>query len=336
MAFAPETVVHGGDLDAARQRFPAAPAPWIDLSTAINPIAYPLPAFCPEAWSRLPLKADDQALREVAARCYRAADPAMVVPAPGAQSLIQIVPRLRESSRVAILGPTYGEHIAAWLREGHEAIEVEDLAAASDASVVVLVNPNNPTGRIVDTGEIGTLAAALAKRGGLLVIDEAFADVMPEGISAVPDLPPATIVLRSFGKAYGLPGVRLGFAVADTQIASRLSDYLGPWAVSGPALAAGSAALADKPWLDSARARLASDAAKLDEILAGKGFRIIGGTPLFRLAAHPMAQQIAETLGHHGIHVRRFREQPTWIRFGIPGPATDWQRVERALGAARG
>ena len=332
MALTPlETVLHGGDLDAARQRFPSAPEPWIDLSTGINPQAYPLPKLCLDVWSRLPLKSDEWSLREIAARHYGAADPSMIVPAPGAQSLIQIIPRLVDRSSVAILGPTFGEHVVAWRREGHETTEINDLSEAGSANVIVLVNPDNPTGRTVSRDTLGGVAGALARRNGLLVVDEAFADVMPEGTSIVPDLPPSTIVLRSFGKAYGLAGVRLGFAVADKGMASKIGDRLGPWAVSGPALAIGKAALADKDWLAQSRERLERDSQRLDEILVGKGWSLVGGTPLFRLVAHPNAQLIAETLGRHGIHVRRFPQQPTLLRFGLPGPAQDWRRLIEAL-----
>ncbi|MGI9403477.1 MAG: threonine-phosphate decarboxylase CobD [Hyphomicrobium sp.] len=330
----PETVLHGGDLDAARQQFPSAPEPWIDLSTGINPEAYPLPKLCPAAWSRLPLTSDEWALREIAARHYGAADPSMIVPAPGAQSLIQIIPRLRNRSRLAILGPTYGEHVAAWQREGHETTEINNLSEAGSANVIALVNPDNPTGRTVSPDTLRSVAAALACRDGLLVVDEAFVDIMPEGTSIVPDLPPATIVLRSFGKAYGLAGMRLGFAVADKGMASQLGDHLGPWAVSGPALAIGKAALADRDWLAQSRQRLERDSQRLDAVLVGTGCSIVGGTPLFRLVAHPNAQCIAETLGRHGIHVRRFPQQPTLLRFGLPGPAQDWQRLLQALRVA--
>lgn len=326
-----QTVLHGGDLDAVRRQFPDAPEPWIDLSTGINPNAYPLPELPASAWSGLPQTSREQAQRRVAARRYGAASPEMVVAAPGTQALIQIVPRLTAPTRVAVLGPTYGEHAVAWQREGHDVADVDDLAAAGSAAVVIVVNPDNPTGRIVEAVALRELAAVLGGRGGLLIVDEAFADVMPGGLSIVPELPSSTIVLRSFGKTYGLAGVRLGFAVAHEDIASRLRALLGPWAVSGPALEIGIAALGDDVWLDAARRRLEAGSRRLDTLLESSGFDIVGGTPLFRLADHARAGQIADTLGQHGIHVRRFAEQPTWLRFGLPGAEAEWQRLETAL-----
>jgi cobalamin biosynthetic protein CobC len=324
-------MLHGGDLDAARRRFPAAPEPWIDLSTGINPDAYPLPSLDRAAWSRLPLESDEQALRVAAARRYGVSDPRMVVCAPGSQAIIQVVPRLIGSTRVAILGPTYAEHAAAWRREGHEVREIDDLTGADRTSVLVVVNPDNPTGRVAPTSELRLRASELAKRGGLLVVDEAFADMMPAGVSLASNLPPATIVLRSFGKTFGLAGLRLGFGIALGEIAGRMRDYLGPWAVSGPAIAIGTVALSDSRWLGQSREKAHLACRRLDALLQGCGFSVIGGTPLFRLTSHPLAPQIADALGRHGVHVRRFPRARTWLRFGLPGTEPAWQRVEQAL-----
>ena len=330
----PEPVPHGGDLDAARARFPDAPGPWIDLSTGINPEPYPLPELPPEAWSQLPQWSDEWRLAQAAARRYGADRPESVVCAPGTQAIIQMLPRLVPRRQVAVLGPTYGEHAAAWRRVGHDVREVSDLALAGDAEVVVVVNPDNPTGRIVVPDALHEVARRLADARGLLVVDEAFADVGPREMSVAPDLPPATVVLRSLGKMYGLAGLRLGFAIAHEDIAHRLRDALGPWAVSGPALAIGAAALADDDWLDAAIASLGRAAQRLDGVLGACGSTVLGGTSLFRLAAHREAPRIAEALGRHGILVRRFPHQPTWLRFGLPGAEAAWQRLERALAAA--
>jgi cobalamin biosynthetic protein CobC len=255
----------------------------------------------------------------------------MVTPAPGTQALIQILPRLVAPARVAVLGPTYAEHLMAWTQEGHEAREVADLAEARDADVVVVVNPNNPTGRIIPSAELTDLAQALAKRGGMLVVDEAFMDTLAPTESLIPARPPATIILRSFGKMYGLAGVRLGFAVANASTAGRLRDMLGPWAVSGPAVSIGRQALADDTWLADARRRLASDAARLDALITQVGCRALGGTSLFRLAAHPEAAGLADALGARGVLARRFPLRPTWLRFGLPGSEEGWRRLADAF-----
>jgi len=326
-------IAHGGALDEARQRHPLAPEPWIDLSTGINPVAYPLPAIPPEAWMRLPFKHEEWELRQAAAVRYGAADAESVTAAPGTQALIQIIPRLLGPSRVAVLGPTYAEHGIAWKREGHEVYEVEGLDETATADVVIVVNPNNPTGRVIPVGALSRMAHALAERRGLLIVDEAFMDVIDPSASVIRALPPATLVLRSFGKMYGLAGLRLGFAVTDRTMAARLRDLLGPWAVPGPAVVIGRTALTDGVWLQQARRRLSQDAQRLDAILAGAGCQVLGGTSLFRLVAHPFAQEIGDKLGRHGVLVRRFSHEPTWLRFGIPGSETAWLRLKEALGS---
>ncbi len=324
-------MLHGGDLDAARARFPAAPEPWLDLSTGINPVPYPCPPPDASLWLRLPLASEAAALRQAAASAYGVPDPACVAPAPGTQILIETLPRLVAPGPVTVVGPTYAEHAAAWARAGHAVRAVADLAEAESAAVAVVVNPNNPDGRVHAAADLRATAARMAARGGLLVVDEAFCDLEPVE-SLAPHLAPGLVVLRSFGKTYGLAGLRLGFALALPAAARRIAAALGPWAVSGPALAIGRAALADAAWRrEAARAR-AADAARLDRLLARGGGTVLGGTALFRLARFPDAPGLHRRLGEAGIHVRRFPERPDRLRFGLP-PADKgaWCRLGRVL-----
>ena len=321
------TVEHGGDLAAARRKFPDAPEPWIDLSTGINPRPYPfgsLPAAC---FERLPEPGALAALERVAAMTYGATG---VVAAPGAQALIQILPRILPGRRVGILGPTYAEHAAAWRRAGREVVDCASPDELAACDIGVLVNPNNPDGRIVATDELGRLA-----RRTVLVIDESFADFTPAMSMASAAPLSGAIVLRSFGKTYGLAGVRLGFAIAAPAAEQRLREELGPWAVSGIAVEIGRRALADAAWRDAARENLAADAARLDALLTQAGLRVVGGTSLFRLAENPEAQAIGDALGRAGFHVRRFAARPNLLRFGLP-PTSAWLRLERALCAGDG
>jgi cobalamin biosynthetic protein CobC len=312
-------ILHGGRLAAAQRRFPDAPLPWIDLSTGINPIPYELPPLPPTAFTRLPEPEDVAALEAAAAAAYGVADPACAVAAPGTQALIHLLPRLLPPRSVAVLSPTYAEHAAAWALAGHRVASVETPASLARSDVAVLCRPNNPDGGIVPAKKLLDLADELASRGGLLVVDEAFADC--EGCSLAPALPrPGLLLLRSFGKCYGLAGVRLGFALGEPAWAARLRDALGPWAVSGPALHAGLSALPDRAWLEAAAARLARDAGALDELLAAAGCHILGGTRLFRLVQHDGAAALEERLSGAGILVRSFPARPGMIRFGLPGP----------------
>jgi cobalamin biosynthetic protein CobC len=198
---------------------------------------------------------------------------------------------------------------------------------------LVLCNPNNPDGATHAPARLLDCAGMLAARGGWLVADEAFADFAPPGLSLAPHLPaPGIVVLRSFGKAYGLAGLRLGFALASSDLAARLRAALGPWPVSGPALAIGTAALADAAWREAARIRLLHDAERLDALLAGAGFAVSGGTPLFRLAHHRDTPRIAQRLGAAGILVRDFPETPDRLRLGIPAGDEAFARLAAELG----
>lgn len=326
----PAAIAHGGDLGGLREAFPDAPKPWLDLSTGINPIPYPVPPVEASAWTRLPEAAEVHALRAAAASAYGAPDAAHVVPAPGTQILIETLPRLLAPTRVAVLGPTYAEHAAAWARAGHTVREVADLDAIGDAGVAVIVDPNNPDGRSFSLAERRALAESLGTRGGLLVADEAFADLEPIE-SLCPYAAPGLVVLRSFGKTYGLAGLRLGFAVAEPGTTARIAEALGPWAVSGPALAIGTAALSDAGWrAEAARAR-AADAARLDRMIARAGGRVVGGTCLFRTADFSDGPALYRRLAEAGIAVRRFAERPERLRFGLPGDRTGWCRLSRVL-----
>ncbi|MCQ4161761.1 threonine-phosphate decarboxylase CobD [Roseomonas sp. GC11] len=326
---------HGGRLGAARRRFPGAPEPFLDLSTGINPVPWPAPApmppLPPAAWTRLPEPEAEEALRAAAARAYGAADAAMVAAAPGTQILIQLLPRLFPQPRLAVLSPTYAEHAACWRAAGTVVEPVARFGDLARAPAALLVNPNNPDGRRVAVAEIAALADALAARGGLLIVDEAFVELEPEPWGAAGLLPhPGLILLRSFGKSHGLAGLRLGFLLAAPERAAVARAALGPWAVSGPALALGGAALADAAWRAASAARLAGEAARLDALLERAGLRVLGGTRLFRLAEGDAAFWFRR-LGEAGILVRAFQDQPRWLRFGIPGEERDWERLSNIL-----
>ncbi len=322
-------VFHGGDLVAAEGRFGRPLEGWLDLSTGINPIAYPVPRLPQSCWSRLP--SSDAGLRAAAAQAYGVTESRLVVPAPGVQALIQLLPWIRRNIEVAVLAPTYEEHRAAWQAAGHRVREMSSLDELGRPDVVVVVNPNNPDGRIIPADKLLYLAAELADRGGFLVLDESFADVTPKASLAEKTGRPGLVILRSFGKFFGLAGVRLGFALADPGTAESLRSRLGPWPVSGPALVIGESALIDDAWIGQTKTRLSADAARLDEMLLAKGLSLVGGTPLFRLVESPKADALYEHLGRRGILVRAFAAQTDRLRFGLPGSEADWQRLAAAL-----
>jgi cobalamin biosynthesis protein CobC len=317
---------HGGALDVARRLAPGAPEPWIDLSTGINPHPYPLPDLAPELWSRLPGSGALVELEAAAAARY-GAPAGMAVAGPGSQALIQALARIIPRGAVGVLGPTYRGLKAAFAATGAQVDEAKRVEDMGDLDVAIVVNPNNPDGRITRRADLLELHRRLARRGGVLIIDEAFADFDGESESLAPVLPAGVIVLRSFGKSFGLAGLRLGFAIASADIVQPLRAALGEWPVSGPAIAIGTRALADLAWTDAMRDRLGVEAARLDGLLKGNGWRILGGTRLFRLAAKTDARAAFERLMAAGVLARPFADAPDRLRFGIPADESAWRRL---------
>jgi cobalamin biosynthetic protein CobC len=323
---------HGGGLAAARRRFPEAPEPWLDLSTGINALHYPIGALSAAAFSRLPEACSITSLEAAAGRAFGLGAAAETVAAPGTQSLIQILPRLLPAQKVAILDFTYAEHEAVWAASGAKVETSENLEELAAADVAIVVNPNNPDGRLVRVEDLLALARKMGAQGKTLVVDEAFVDFLSPHASLARHLPaPGLIVLRSFGKTFGLAGLRLGFALCDSDMAARLRGALGPWAVSGAAVEIGARAYADREWMIQSAARLEIFSARLDALLRDAGLEILGGTPLFRLARHVQAATLFQRLGAGGVLVRPFAAKPEWLRFGIPQEEKEFMRLEKLL-----
>ena len=318
---------HGGDADAAMHRFGGAAEDWLDLSTGINPAPYPAPPLSSRALAALPTRSDMAALRAAAAACYGTR--ADVTPLAGAQAAIQAVPHLAAPGLARVLAPTYNEHAAALRARGWTVEEVPRPDALAGADCAVVVNPNNPDGTRHEPDRL----VALAGRVGLLVVDESFADPEPD-LSLAPRLhkgPRNILVLRSFGKFYGLAGLRLGFALSSAGIARALADMVGPWPVSGPAVEAALRALPDTAWQAATTARLARDAARLDSLARRAGWALVGGTPLFRTYATPDAVMAQDHLARHRIWSRIFPYSHTWLRLGLAGSPEQWDRLAAAL-----
>lgn len=329
---------HGGDLAWASDRYGIAEDGWLDLSTGINPRPWPGAAAMAVsqlqlAW--LPDAAGLGRLLAAARAAYGVPTGSELAAAPGSEALVRLLPRLM-SGPAALVATSYGSYAEAWRDAAHPLRPAETAAAAAQdpGSSVVLVNPNNPDGRTLPPGEILSIARSRCG-GGLVVVDEAFADA-EEGVSVVPHLTAGepVLVLKSFGKLFGLPGLRLGFAIGPRPVVERVKADLGDWPVSSAALAIGSAALSDIAWQDGARRWLARQAARLDAVLRGAGLRIAGGTPLFRLAATPDATMLHEALAARGVWTRIWPGAAQLIRFGLPPGKAGLDRLGEALAAA--
>ncbi|CAH0318628.1 Threonine-phosphate decarboxylase [Massilia sp. Bi118] len=317
---------HGGNLRDAQRLYGGDG--WIDLSTGINPLGYPAPPLPQDAWHRLPEA--DPALTEAACAWYGAR---ALLPVAGTQAAIQALPRLRPPSRVTVAAPSYAEHAHHWAQHGHALRQIGYPmleAAVGSSDVVVVCNPNNPTGEQIAPNLLLRWAAELGARGGWLVVDEAFGDTAPALSVAAHAGTPGLVVLRSVGKFFGLAGLRLGFVAADRALLAALADALGPWTVSGPAQHVALAALRDTAWQQAAQARLARDGARLRGMLAAHGVRA-SGTPLFHWWPEPRPEEFHEHMARRAIWVRLFPQAARGIRLGLPGREQDWDRIEHAL-----
>ena len=305
---------HGGGLDAAIRQYGGDRADWLDLSTGINPEPYPLPALAPDTWTALPDEAAFADLYASARKFWNIPEGADIIAATGASAIIAAIPRVLHGQTVEITKPTYNEHAAAFVASGWR-------EAATTPDVQVVVHPNNPDGRLWQPSELSA---------PIKVIDESFCDVCPLDSLIALAAQPKTVVLKSFGKFWGLAGMRLGFAVGDPKIIAQLRALLGPWQVNGPALATGRAALDDSGWAEATRARLAKDADRLDQLMAHTGAQCIGGTTLFRLYDVADAAAFQHRLAQHRVWSRIFPYSQTWLRLGLPA-ADRWTQLEAAL-----
>ncbi len=304
---------HGGGIDAARAQYGGARGDWLDLSTGINPVPYPLPDLPADAWNALPDAAATKTLADAARRFWNIPDQAAILAAPGASALIARIPFLVQKGSVRVEKVTYNEHQAAFIAAGWQ---VSD----KNADARVVVSPNNPTGDYWDGCDPAPL----------MIIDESFCDLDPTRSHMSMATKPGTLILKSFGKFWGLAGLRLGFAIGDPAPIAALAEMLGPWPVSGPALHIGALALSDQAWADATRKRLATDAARLDGMMTAKGAEIAGGTDLFRLYRVDDAARWQDHLAGHHVLGRIFPYSTTYLRLGLPAPDR-WDQLEAAL-----
>jgi cobalamin biosynthesis protein CobC len=336
-----EPIRHGGNLREAAHAFSIPFEAWLDLSTGINPSAYPVPEVPVQAWRRLPEDADG--LAEAAARHYGA--PA-ALPVAGSQAAIRALPGLLRPGTRAIAGIaalTYAEYAPAFERAGHHVVPL-DLASGNvlqtirSVDYVIVANPNNPTTQRIGRDVLLEWLDELASRGGTLIVDEAFADACLDAgdfTLAGETGREGLVVLRSVGKFYGLAGIRAGFVLARESVLGALREALGAWTVSGPARHAVRAAFEDRVWQDGMRASLARDSARLLGFVQSQGFVEARSTPLFVWFETPHAAALQRALAQRGVWTRLFDAPPKpGLRIGLTGSADEWKRFTEAFSAS--
>ncbi len=318
---------HGGNLALAAQTYGIPLASWVDLSTGINPNHYPIPAIPNHIWQRLP--EDQDGLAEAACSYYGCTS---VLPTAGSQAALQILPKLRSACHVAMPSTMYQEHAHAWQSQGHTVhffTDMPDDETLNWADVVLVCNPNNPTGKRFAPTLLLAWHEALVERGGWLIVDEAFMDVTPTESIAAHAHQEGLFVLRSLGKFFGLAGTRVGFLIANKPYLVRAQEMIGPWPIAGASRYIAMQALLDTQWQAHTRDALVRASKRLALLLTQHALAPQGNTALFHYVAHPNALILQDQLAQQGIWTRVF-DQPAALRFGLPADH-QWSKFEVAL-----
>ena len=338
---------HGGDLVTASKQYGIALDHWIDLSTGINPEPYPVENINPEAFTRLPYQKGEfiDAVNDYYGRHAYAA-------LSGTQTAIELLPGLLPDYPVLLPEVGYSEHLYSWQRHGHSIYQYPSYSQAgalesiktyieqNNQRHIVVIQPNNPTGLFIEHQEL-TLVSNQLSKGAYLIVDEAFMDVTPERSLLNHALPDNVIVMRSFGKFFGLAGIRLGFCFAHASLISRLEEKLILWSVNGPAQWLATKALKDVNWQCKTRERLFLNAQATQQLFSPlwQYFSLIDSqhTALFSSYVLPadQAKRIYQQFAQAGILLRLFLLEGAQaiLRVGIlsTGQISSFSRVEAAV-----
>ncbi len=317
-------IQHGGDIDLAIKKYGGEREDWIDLSTGINGASYPWQESINVELRNLPSKKILMQLEKAAARAYKIAESADTAAVSGAQQIINLLPIcLKSCNSVAILGPTYNEYEKAFKRSGTKTKTVSETSKLSRSDIAIIVNPNNPTGKVIADETL----AGLSKKVRILIIDESFKMFSSRRFLNFSNI----IQINSLGKFFGLAGVRLGFVSGPSEFIKTVKEMLGPWPVSSLAAEIGIVALNDKVWISEMEKILVTESNALHEVCNSRNWELVGRTSLFHTYATSSCLEVEKQFAAHCIWVRTFDYSKTWVRLGIPTSENAWTRVKQAL-----
>ena len=317
-------IQHGGDIDLAIKKYGGEREDWIDLSTGINGASYPWQESINVQLRNLPSNKILMQLEKVAARAYKIAESADIAAVSGAQQIINLLPLcLKSCNSVAILGPTYNEYEKAFKRSGTKTKTVSETSKLSCSDIAIIVNPNNPTGKVIADETL----AGLSKEVRILIIDESFKMFSSRRALNFSNI----IQINSLGKFFGLAGVRLGFVSGPSGFIKTVKEMLGPWPVSTLAAEIGIVALNDKVWISEMEKILVTESNALHEVCNSRNWELVGRTSLFHTYATSSCLEVEKQFAAHGIWVRTFDYSKTWVRLGIPTSENAWTKVKQAL-----
>jgi cobalamin biosynthetic protein CobC len=317
-------IQHGGDIDLAIKKYGGEREDWIDLSTGINGTSYPWQESINVELRNLPSSKLLMNLEKAAARAYKIAESYDTAAVSGAQQIINLLPIcLKSCNSVAILGPTYSEYEKSFKSSGIKTETVSDLSKLSSSDIAIIVNPNNPTGKVIADETLEDLS----KKVRILIVDESFKIFSSRRTQKFSNI----IQINSLGKFFGLAGVRLGFVSGPSDFIKTVKKMLGPWPVSSLAAEIGIVALNDKVWISEMEKILVTASNALLEACSSKNWRLVGRTSLFHTYATSSCLEVEKEFAAHGIWVRTFDYSETWVRIGIPTSENEWTRVKQAL-----
>mgnify|MGYP003304323619 FL=1 len=317
-------IQHGGDIDLAIKKYGGQRADWIDLSTGINRTSYPWQESVKVELRDLPSSKLLMGLEKAASRAYKVAEGTDTAAVQGAQQIISLLPIcLKNYNSVAILGPTYNEYEKAFKSSGIKAETVSEVSKLSSSDIAIVVNPNNPTGKVIAE----EILDDLSKKVRILIIDESFKMFSSRRIQKFDNV----IQINSLGKFFGLAGVRLGFVSGPSDFIKLVRGMLGPWPISSIAAEIGIIALSDKTWISEMEKILLEGSNVLHKACSTKNWKLVGKTNLFHTYATSSCLEVEEQFAAHYIWIRTFDYSETWVRLGIPTSKYEWTRVRQAL-----
>ena len=311
---------HGGDLSDA-VRVNRKIKKWIDLSTGINPNAYNDFNIDKTVYSHLPSGNQLAELMSIARGYYNLNQEIKICAYQGAQGVINILPNIVNKNihdTIQILTPTYTEHYRVWNDHGFKIRLVTNIENELDPSIpFVLVNPNNPDGKLFQPKYLEELWERIRKAGGFLILDESFMDGTPDMSFRFDNCRDNVIVIRSFGKFFGLPGLRLGFVYGDNHYINKVSSLVGPWPISSSSLLIARKAMLDTVWISATITDLKMKSTALSNFLHDQKLKTVGDCYFFKTIELDNASQMHKALANHGIWTRIFNYNQKWLRMGL-------------------
>ena len=316
---------HGGNVWLAEETYGVQQEQILDFSANINPLG---PS--PKAITALQRSVDQirhypepqaRALRGELAKVTGVPEELLIL-GNGAAELIYALGRVLKPKRVLLPTPTFSEYA-----EGFTEVvpvflplnPVNDFALLAEAiepvvqrgDLLIICNPNNPTGQLVDQQQLRALLDKVGQLGANLLIDEAFMDFVEPEQSLLKEIQhhPHLLILRSLTKFFAIPGLRLGYLAASTKVVESLHKVLPPWRVNHLAQVAGVASLQDQTYIQQTLELVDQQRAMLFSALAGiPGLRPLAPAANFILvdchASGITAREIQNYLGPRGILIR--------------------------------